>query len=117
MDSQNVLNVLNYFPPTRADLRFVDADWQDAMPAVGSKLKSGEKYLFAAHLAAGALPASFESIELTYSYRGEAYTTATQIRVEITDQASCANETAARSQAYGGSRTRASAADLGTHAA
>jgi hypothetical protein len=89
MDSRNVLNVLNYFPPTRKDFRYVNANWQDAMPAVGSELKSGEKYLFLAHLEASALPASFASIELTYRYDGDAYTTGTRIRVEITDQPSC----------------------------
>ena len=89
MSGRNVLNVLNYFPPTQRDLRYVNADWNDALTAVGSRLESGQLYLFVGHLQTSRLPASFDSIEMTYEYAGKPYSTRTQIRVEITGRKSC----------------------------
>jgi len=89
MSGTNSLNVLHHWPPNEKDLRFVNADWDEAIPAVGGRLESGQLYLFAAHIHAEDLPASFESIEVTYTHDGLAYATRTDLRVRLTHLRHC----------------------------
>lgn len=86
---RRVLSVKDHFPPTEKEMRYVHSDWDKAFRAVGSRLEPDKKYLFVAHLHASSLPASFDSIELLYTYKGKAYSTSTQLRVKITDAKPC----------------------------
>ena len=62
MIGRNVLSVSTQFPITDKQLRYVNADWDNAFHAVGSRLEAGKVYLFVAHLHASSVPASFDAI-------------------------------------------------------